>query len=90
VKRRVGEGGKMTSVGAPDAHMLREVIKKLQKRTTAGTATLLVKVKGHAGEPANEEANIQEDKATASKDVPMEWHDRTNRAVFAWQEHHQK
>ena len=46
----------------------------------------LVKVKAHRGEPANEEADIQADKATSGKDVHTEWHDRTNRAVFTWQE----
>ena len=54
VKRWVGEGGKATLVGAPDA-----------ERTTAGAATFLVKVKAHRGEPANEEADIQADKAVS-------------------------
>jgi len=35
-------------------------------------------VQAHRGEPANEEADIQEDKAISGKDVPLEWHDRTN------------
>ena len=38
------------------------------------------------GEPANEEADIQADKAVSGKDVFTEWYDRTNRAVFTWQE----
>jgi len=42
----------------------------------------LVKVKANRGEPANEEADIQADKAISGKDVPTEWHDKTNRAVF--------
>ena len=58
VKRWVGEGGKATLVGAPDADILLEVIEELQKGTTTGTATFLVKVKAHRGEPANEEADI--------------------------------
>ena len=48
--------------------------------------TNLVKVQAHRGEPANEEADIQADKAISGKDVLTEWHDRTNRAVFTWQE----
>ena len=52
--------------------------------------TCLVKVKAHRGEPANEEADIQTEKAILSKDVPTEWHDRTNRAVLAWQEPRRK
>ena len=43
-------------------------------------------MKAHRGEFANEEADIQADKAISGKDVPTEWHDRTNRAVFTWQE----
>jgi len=47
-------------------------------------------VKAHRGEPANEEANIQVDKAISGKDVPMEWHDRTNQAIFTWPEPRRK
>jgi len=38
----------------------------------------LVKVKAYRRAPADEEANIQADKAISSKDVPTEWHDRRN------------
>ena len=47
VKRWVGEGGKATLVGAPDADILLEAIEELRKRTTAGAATFLVQVKAH-------------------------------------------
>ena len=63
VKRCVGEGRKATLVGAPDANILLEAIEELRKGTTAGAASFLVKVKAHRGEPANEEADIQADKA---------------------------
>jgi len=43
-------------------------------------------MKAHRGEPANEKADIQADKAISGKVVPTERHDRTNRAVFTWQE----
>ena len=74
----------MTLVGAPEAHTLREAIKKILKRTTAGAATFLVKVKVNREKLVNEEANIQADNAISSKNVPMEWHDKTYR-VFMWQ-----
>jgi len=90
VKRGVGDGGKATLVGAPDADILLEAIEELRKRTTVGAATFLVKVKAHRGEPANEEADIQADKAISGKDVPTEWHDRTNRSVFTWHEPRRK
>ena len=75
---------------APDADILLEAIEELRKRTTTGAATILVKVKAHRGEPANEEANIQADKVILGKDVPTKWHNRTNRAVFTWQEPYRK
>jgi len=82
VKRWVGEGGNATLVEASDVDILLEAIKELRKRTTAEAATLLVKVKAHRGEPTNEEADIQADKAISSKEIPTEWHNRINRAVF--------
>jgi len=78
VKKWVGEGRKATLVGAPDADILLEAIEELQKRTTVGAATFLVKLKAHRGEPAKEEADIQTEKAISGKDDRTEWHDRTN------------
>ena len=43
-------------------------------------------MKAHRGEPANAEADIQAEEAISSK----EWNERTNRAVFTWQEPRQK
>ena len=88
--KKVGEGGKAMLVGVPDANILLEAIEELRKRTTAGAATFLVKVKAHRREPANEEAGIYAYKAISSKDVPTEWRDRSNRAVFTWQEPRRK
>ena len=85
MKRWVGKGGKATIIGVPDADILQEAIEELQKRTTAGEATFLDNVKAHRGEPADEVADIKVDKAISSNDVPTEWHNRTNRAVFTRQ-----
>ena len=69
-------------VGAPDADILAADIEILRKRIATGTATFLVKVKAHRGEPANERANILADKAISDPKVGKEWCHRTNRAVF--------
>ena len=58
VNRWIGQGGKTTLYGAPDADILAAAIEILRKRITAGTATFLVKVKAHRGEPANEGADF--------------------------------
>jgi len=68
------------------AHVYAHALICTRTRTTAGAATFLVKVKVHRGEPANEEADIQADKAISGEDVATKWHNRTNRGVFTWQE----
>ena len=84
VNRWIGEGGKATLVGATDADIMAAAIETLRKRIAAGTATFLVKVKAHRGEPANEGADILADKAMSDPKVGKEWCQRTNRAVFTW------
>jgi len=71
-------------VGAPDADILAAAIEILRKRIAAGTATFLVKVKAHRGEPANEGADILSDNAIPDPKAGKEWCQRTNRAVFTW------
>jgi hypothetical protein len=83
VNRLIGEGGKATLVGAPDADILAAAIEILRKRIAARTATFLVKVKAHR-QPANEGANILADKAISDPKVGKEWCQRTNRAVCTW------
>ena len=58
-------------VGSPDADIVAAAIEILQKRIAAGTATFLVKVKAHRGEPANEGpgADILAEKAISDPKV---------------------
>jgi len=84
VTRWIGEGGKATLAGAPDADILAAAIDILRKRIAAGTAAFLIKVKAHRGEPANEGADILADSAFSDPKVGKEWCQRTNRAVFMW------
>jgi len=74
VNRWIGEGGKATLVGAPDADILVAAIESI----AAGTATFLVKVKAHRGETVNEGADILADKAISDPKVGKEWCQRTN------------
>jgi len=77
-----GEGGKATLVGVADADILAAAIEILRNRIAAGTTTILVKVKAHRGEAANEGADILADKAISDPKVGKEWCQLTNRAVF--------
>ena len=60
-------------VGAPDADILAAAIEILRKRIAAWTATFLVKVKAHRGEPANEGANNLADKDISDPKVGKEF-----------------
>jgi len=82
VNRWISEGGKATFVGAPDADILAAAIEILRKKIAAGTATFLVKMKAHRGEPAYEGADTLADKAISEPKVGKEWCQWTNRAVF--------
>ena len=84
VNRWIGGGGKATLMGAPDADILAAAIEILRKRIAAETASFLVKVKAHQGEPANEGANILADKAISHPKVGREWCQQMNQAVFTW------
>ena len=47
----IGEGGKATLATAPNADIMREVLCTLRMRIAVGSATFLIKVKSHRGEP---------------------------------------
>ena len=80
--RWIGEGGKATLVGTPDANILVAANEILWKRIAVGTATFLVKARAHWEEPTNEGPDILADKAISDPKVGKEWCQRTNRAVF--------
>ena len=78
----IGEGGKATLATAPNADIMREVLCSLRMRITAGSATFLVKVKSHRGEPINEQADAMADEGRQEEDDASTWATRTGRMVF--------
>ena len=63
----VGEGSKATLANAPNADILSEIIEKLRERIERGSATFLVKVKSHRGDPLNERADTLADEGRLIK-----------------------
>jgi ribonuclease HI len=53
--------------------VLKRGIVKLQKRVLAGVATLLVKVKGHRGDPLNEEVDIRTEMGLRKEHKEVGW-----------------
>ena len=64
----IGERGKATLATAPNADIMREVLCSLRMRIAAGSATFLVKVKSHRGEPINEQADDMADEGRQEED----------------------
>ena len=82
IKKWVGQGGKATLATAPDADILKDIICLLTRRTRAGRATFLVKVKSHGGEPINERANTLSEEGLGLSDDDERWDNRTDRITF--------
>ena len=51
------EEAKSTLAMAPDTDILIRILGVLREKIEAGTATFLIKIKAHRGEPMNEEAD---------------------------------
>ena len=83
IQQWVGEGGKATLANAPDADILREILAVLSSRIMAGSATFLVKVKSHRGEPLNEKADLLAEQGRRESDEKKRWNERTDRIVFS-------
>ena len=86
VNKWVGEGSKATLANAPNADILAEIIEKLRERIEKGSATFLVKVKSHRGDPLNERADTLADEGRLIEDKEAKWTKRTRRLVFSSRE----
>ena len=69
-------------VGAPDENILAAAIEILRKRIAAGTATFLVKVKAHRGEPTNEGADILAENAISDPEAVVPMDESSNLFLF--------
>ena len=61
---------------------MREVLCTLRTRIAAGSATFLIKVKSHRGEPINEQANDMADEGRREDNAASVWTARTGRMMF--------
>ena len=66
--------------------MFKGIIIKLQKRVKTDTATLLIKVKAHRGDPLNEEADIRAEMGRLEEDNERTWTTQTDRTIYRWSE----
>jgi hypothetical protein len=85
-ERVVGEGRKARLGGAPDADILREAIAELHPKDNSRSNYVSSQSESVSRRICERSRRRSADRAIASKYVPMKLHDRTNWAVFIWQE----
>jgi ribonuclease HI len=84
IHKWIGYGAKLNLSKSPDVDILKTIILKLQKRVEAGTATLLIKVKVHRGDPLNEETDIRSELGRRKTYKETIWDDLSGRTVYQW------
>ena len=73
---------KLNLVRSPDGDVLKAIIIKLERRVKEGTATLLIKVKTHRGDPLNEETDIRAEIDRLKEESEKVWDAQTNRRIY--------
>ena len=84
IRKWIGCGAKLNFSKSLEADVLKAITLKLQKRVEAGTATLLIKVKDHRGDPLNEEADIRAELGRLKEYKEAIWGDSTDRTIYQW------
>jgi len=86
VNRKIGEGGKVMLVGAPDVDILAAAIEILRKRIAAETATFLVKVKAHIYQDRHSKFNNSVRDAVRRGTTENELQKHEKRLTGAWRQ----
>ena len=81
VQQWIGEGGRRTLTGYPEADILKAVVELLHARVQANSYTAFVKVRAHRGEPLNETADSLAEVGRSAERA--QWDERTERFVFS-------
>jgi hypothetical protein len=82
IHKRIGFGAKLNLSKSPDVDVLKRTIIKLHLRVQVGEATLLIKVKGHRGDPLNEETDIRAEMGRYKEQKEVIWDNPTNWTVY--------
>jgi hypothetical protein len=63
---------------------MKTIIECLRERVLRGARTFMVKVKAHRGEPLNERADTQAERARQLPEERRQWTNRTPRRTYKW------
>ena len=65
---------------------MKTIIECVRERVIRGARTFMVKVKAHRGEPLNERAETQAERARQLPPECRQWTIRTSRMLYTWQD----
>ena len=86
MSRWVGIGPRTTLKGDANADIMKTIIECVRERVIRGARTFMVKVKAHRGEPLNERADTQADRARHLPPECRQWTTRTCRMLYTLQD----
>jgi hypothetical protein len=86
VSRWIGSGPRTTLAGDANADIMKTIIECVRERVTRGARTFMVKVKVHRGEPLNERADTQAERARKLPPECRQWTTRTSKMLYTWQD----
>ena len=86
IVRRPWSGPRTTLAGDANADIMKMIIECVRERVIRGARTFMVKVKAHRGEPLNERAETQAERARQLPPECRQWTIRTSRMLYTWQD----
>ena len=86
VSRWIGSGPRTTLAGDANADIMKTIIECVRERVIRGARTFMVKLKAHRGEPLNERADTQAERARQLPPECRQWTTRTYRMLYTWQD----
>jgi ribonuclease HI len=78
VSRWIGRGPRTTLAGDANADIMKTIIECVRERVLRGARTFMVMVTAHRGEPLNERADTQADRARQLPEGHRQWTNRSH------------
>jgi len=86
VLRWIGSGPRTTLAGDANADIMKTIIECVRERVIRGARPFMVKVKAHRGDPLNERADTQAERARQLLPECRQWTIHPSRMLYTWQD----
>ena len=84
VSRWIRRGPRTTLAGDASADIMKTNLECVRERVLRGARTFMVKVMAHRGQPLNEQADTQAERARQFPEERRQWTNRTPRMTYEW------